>query len=324
MAKIDLCAQRASRRFRRAFTLIELLVVIAIIAILVGLLLPAVQKVREASYRAKCQNNLKQWALAMHNFHDVNGRLPPGATNNDTTHHTVRQTWVRFVWPYIEQQNLTNKDDPTQPFYVPPCTVVYTLNGLTGVDVPLYYCPSDTLGADQDQVTSAQGGYDRRRGNYVINWGTIKYDTAPKPTDPSAPFAHLKGNRATPRVTKIGDITDGTSNTLLMSETLRAWSHEDNDWRGDIQNDDGVFKFMAITTPNSSSPDVVNWAIPNNDPLMPVTTAGSEYSAARSRHPGGVNVTLCDGSVRFVSNTINLATWQALSTMNGSEVVGDF
>src|SRR6267378_3201424 len=108
-----------NRRSSRGFTLIELLVVIAIIAVLVGLLLPAVQKVREASYRAKCQNNLKQWSLAMHNFHDVNGHLPVGATNNSDTRHTVRQTWVRFVWPYIEQQNLTNKDDPKQPFYVP-------------------------------------------------------------------------------------------------------------------------------------------------------------------------------------------------------------
>ena len=108
----------------------------------------------------------------------------------------------------------------------------------------------------------------------------------------------------------------------MMSETLAAWSQADNDWRGDIQNDDGVFKFMTLLTPNSSAPDVVNWAIPNNDPLMPVSTAGLEYSAARSRHTGGVNASLCDGSVRFVSNSISLGTWEALGTMNGGEVVG--
>ena len=326
MARFPCPTQRASRRLRRAFTLIELLVVVAIIAILIGLLLPAVQKVREASYRAKCSNNLKQWALAMHNFHDVNGRLPIGATDNNDTLHTVRQTWVRFLWPYIEEGNLTAKDDLTKPFYVPPCTVPYTLNGLCGAYVPLYYCPSD-IGADQDLPTQQ---YDRRRGNYVINWGSFKYhssgvaETQPPPAA-SAPFAHLKGDRSRPRTTKIGDITDGTSNTLLVSETLKSWSHDDNDWRGDIQNDDGVFKFMTVTTPNSTAPDVVNWAIPNGDPLMPVTTAGTlQYSAARSRHAGGVNAALCDGSVRFYSKDIAQATWQALGSMNGGETTSDF
>ena len=108
----------------------------------------------------------------------------------------------------------------------------------------------------------------------------------------------------------------------MLSETLMAQSHDDNDWRGDIQNDDGVFKFMTLLTPNSSAADVVNWAIPTNDPLMPVSTAGSQYSAARSRHTGGVNTAMCDGSIRFVSNSVSLATWQALGTMDGGEVPG--
>jgi prepilin-type N-terminal cleavage/methylation domain-containing protein/prepilin-type processing-associated H-X9-DG protein len=296
---------------RRGFTLIELLVVIAIIAILIGLLLPAVQKVREAAARIKCQNNLKQWGLAMHNYHDSNGALPVGARNNP------RQAWPMYLWAYIEQSALAQKNNLAQPFYVPPGTIGGTLNGLCGAKVPQYYCPSD-LGADLD---SPNAYYQRRRGNYVVNWGNARYDRAP-PTA-TAPFAHLNGNRSTPQLTRITDITDGTSNTLMMSETLMAWSHDDNDWRGDIQNDDGVFKFMTLLTPNSSAADVVNWAIPNHDPLMPVNTAGAEYSAARSRHTGGVNAALCDGSVRFVSNSISLGTWQALGTMNGGEVIGN-
>jgi len=301
----------SSQSARRGFTLVELLVVIAIIGILVALLLPAVQAAREAGRRTQCTNSLKQWALSMHNHHDTLKRLPFGACNNP------RQTWVMYLWPYIEQTTLSNKNDVTQHFYLPPCTIAGTLNGLCGARVDAYYCPSDS-GSDLTVST-----YQRRRGNYAVNWGPTMYDTAPAPTA-GAPFAHINGNRSKPLMVTLALITDGTSNTLLMAEQLMAKSSNDDDWRGDIHNDDGVFKFMTITTPNSAAPDVVNWAIVDNDPRMPVTTAGTQYTAARSRHPGGVNVSMCDGSVRFVSNTILLATWQALSTSSNGETVSDF
>lgn len=323
---------------RRGFTLIELLVVIAIIAILIALLVPAVQKVRDSASRAQCQNNLKQWTLAFHNFHDVYKKLPPGATNNSPVKpvkiepQTFRRTWVMFVWPYIEQDNLGRKVDWSKPFFVAPATIPGTLDGLTGAKVALYYCPVDT-GVDLTDHPNFQ----RRRGNYVINWGNSRYGQKPQPVA-RAPFSHIDGLRYRPRPTRLSDISDGTANTLMMSETLMAHSKKDNDWRGDIQNDDGVFRFHTSLTPNSTAPDIMQgplnrWAQtatgspPNADPMMPVAIGArnDQVAAARSRHSGGVNVTLCDGSVRFVRNGVPLNLWMALGTMNGGETIsGDF
>ncbi len=286
--------------------------VIAIIAILIALLVPAVQKVREAAARTQCNNNLKQWALAMHGYHDTFKQFPPGERSGP------RQTWVMYLWPFIEQANLSRQINlKTQDFYTPPCTIGNTMNGLCGEKVPLYYCPSD-FGANLD---SSSAYYQRCRGNYVVCFGQHHQD-ANEPQFPLGMFGEIAGHRGNPQLVKMASITDGTSNTLMMSEYLMAWSHDDNDWRGDILNDDGTNHFMTFTTPNSSTPDVVNWAITNNDPLMPVSTAGSEFNAARSRHTGGVNASMADGSVHFFSSNITLATWQALGSMNGSEPIG--
>jgi prepilin-type N-terminal cleavage/methylation domain-containing protein/prepilin-type processing-associated H-X9-DG protein len=304
------------RKVRGGFTLIELLVVIAIIAILIGLLLPAVQKVREAAARTKCQNNLKQWALATHNYHGAYGKLPPGHNSNP------RHTWVPYLWPFIEQQNLAAiAGNPDQMvFYAAPAMINYTMNGPTGALVSQYRCPSD-FGSNLDDTTQE---YCRARGNYVVNWGPNGIDYG-APAVPNAPFGDLNNNPATPQLTTLLGILDGTSNTLMMSECLMPPSHDDDDWRGDFLNDEGEFCFSSLVTPNSSSPDLIDsgWYVPNTDPLMPAATASTQqYYAARSRHLGGVNVAMCDGSVRFVANSVSLSTWKAASTAIGGDTLG--
>jgi prepilin-type processing-associated H-X9-DG protein len=173
-------------------------------------------------------------------------------------------------------------------------------------------------------VDQTSGYYQRRRGNYVVNWGNYVYGYPLKILD-EAPFSHVKGDRSNPRKTEFADITDGLSNTLLMSECLRAWSADDNDWRGDIHNDDGEFRFHTRLTPNTTAPDVFQsgWFRPTGDPKMPAVAGSAQVCAARSRHSGGVNAALCDGSVRFVIDEIHLDTWKALGSMNGNEIGAD-
>ena len=125
----------------------------------------------------------------MHLFHDTHGELPIGSRNNP------RQTWVMHLWPFIELTSLDGLNDTTMAFYVPPGTIGGTLDGLTGQHVPFYYCPSD-IGSDQ-----TQGNYQRRRGNYVVNWGNSRYGENPVP-EGKAPFSHVDGNRSKPRETR--------------------------------------------------------------------------------------------------------------------------
>ena len=296
---------------RRGFTLIELLVVIAIIAVLIALLLPAVQAAREAARRIQCTNNLKQFGIALHNYHDVHGRFPNGVLGRDPTTGLYpagtpyRQPFCVAVMPFIEQGTIFSSYNAALVFNVAD-------NSTTRLAViSTYNCPSDT-----PVVFNNPTPLDNK-GNYGVNWGPTTFLTTPAN---AGTFGIGYGAR-------LADVTDGSSNTLAMMEMLQTPSPLNGalDRRGRIWNDDmSCYQISALLPPNSKLPDV---GICGTDPgrNMPCTNDSSNNPrtftmAARSRHPGGVNSLLCDGSVRFFKDSVAVVTWQALSTRSGGEV----
>jgi prepilin-type N-terminal cleavage/methylation domain-containing protein/prepilin-type processing-associated H-X9-DG protein len=330
----------------RGFTLIELLVVIAIIAVLIALLLPAVQAAREAARRASCVNNLKQFGLAMHNYHDTVGTFPIGAmgirgpipVNNGgfypdgTPAANHRRTWAFMILPYMEKSAMFQAINFSLPFNPPTGAANNTISEIL---IPGFSCPSDPTVNQIDQNN-------RREGNYVVNWGNSNWAQ-----NMFAAYNPFVGNRAVPgnpvpflgapftmdRSFGVQNITDGTSNTLLMAEVIIGATQPTNlyEHRGDIYNDDyNCFMFMAYTPPNSQIPDWIangycRYPYLTNPPCSPpngtTTAAQNTYNASRSYHPGGVNALLADGSVRFSKNTISYTVWRALSSTTGGEVV---
>ncbi len=321
-----------STRSRSGFTLIELLVVIAIIGILIALLLPAVQKVREAANRIKCDNNLKQLALAMHNHHDTKGTLPfgtrllptesprhpelgdPGAWYDD-------HGWYSQMAPFIEQDNWGKLIDYELSFSNPKNDPARRHM------IPLFACPSD-VGLQQNEWLSDT--WARVRGNYVVNFGNTNYGQR------SIGGAHglqFKGAPFTFKIPqKFSEITDGLSNTLMMSECIVITQSDERYWGGplsDFSTSLGGQAFEGYLTPNSTTsdsearliPPVEDWNGNNINPI-PVGDTLVQIFAARSKHPNGVNASMCDGSVHFFTNGVTWDVWQALTSAQGGEPVG--
>jgi prepilin-type N-terminal cleavage/methylation domain-containing protein/prepilin-type processing-associated H-X9-DG protein len=337
---------------RRAFTLIELLVVIAIIAVLIGLLVPAVQKVREAASRIRCANNLKQLGLAMHNYEGTTTHLPAAF------HADVPPAWAGlppyfFSWsaladlnPYLEQTAIYNAMDLSQPIYVPPNFNISPGNQFAVSQVvKLFLCPSDKM----QPVSAAYGESIIGPTNYAVCVGSGTTNGGP----PFGSPLNSDGMFMAKDPLRITDVMDGTSNTAMMSESLLGDGPENASGPTIPGSPQTVYAYTGFGVPisdatcaaaqlwNISNRRGFMWAsgemrcasynhyYPPNAPQCDCVTndlttyTSMAFRAARSRHPGGVNVLLGDGSVHFVSQSISLNTWRALSTRAGGEVLGN-
>ncbi|MCX7701131.1 MAG: DUF1559 domain-containing protein [Gemmataceae bacterium] len=342
---------------RAAFTLIELLVVIAIIAVLIGLLLPAVQRVREAAARAKCQNNLKQLGLALHHHHDSFGHFPPGLTVKGTDNLEMG-TFSGFILllPYLEQENWFRQWDPKQLWYLPPN------DRIVGVEVKVFYCPSNRDGGTVDmtylRLLSGRPIPDPAATDYLLCKGANAALCERTQTPPAGRGPFDVNTR-----TRLSDVRDGSSSTFAIGEgagnnarfRLRDWYHDtqpstnlrpgqsgliDQSWSCGptataALNSLGTLhgSSLGVTALRGGHPEPFDE--PMNNPLaLPAfdfnqgcvnagTTPGTYdmFPGFRSLHSGGCHFLFCDGSVRFVRETIQPATYRALSTIAGGEVV---
>ncbi len=326
---------------RRGFTLIELLVVIAIIAVLIALLLPAVQAAREAARRLQCTNNMKQLGLAFQNYHDARGSFPTG--------YNSYNVWGPLVMmlPYIEQSNLFNGLNFSLPYNANGAanrSVGGVNTSITFATINAFLCPSDP-----DRLSSAESHL-----NYVCCMGSDVYGN-----NAQSQWNGVFVSPSAGRPSTLASLTDGTSNTIGASERVKGIGANSSTFDGlrpsssfasnmaSTVNASGVSPQAAYTAckntrgPSSSafasggdplggywtdaepSQEMYNHVMTPN--LWSCSTNTTNYngvaSSASSRHSGGVNATMMDGSVKFIKDSVNPTTWWALGTKGGSEVV---
>jgi prepilin-type N-terminal cleavage/methylation domain-containing protein len=300
-----------SGRPRSAFTLIELLVVIAIIAILIGLLLPAVQKVREAAARMQCSNNLHQIGLALHSYEGAHGKLPPGYVSRTPSLNDENLGpgwgWATHILPHVEQDNLFRQINLNVDILDPAHAAVRV------TPLKVFRCPSDTpANGDTWEAVGPSGPLGRLAfANYVACGGT--FEVSGFPDDNTGTFLRNKGFRIT-------DVTDGSSNTLFVTERVSKRSPMTT-WVG------------ALTGAHNPP---LNPAYEDEEPQTFILTQTGELDEARtpnnplghvedsaSNHTGGVMGLFGDGSVRFIRNSITPAAWVGVGTRTGGEVPGD-
>ncbi len=335
----------ADRCRRSAFTLVELLVVIAIIGGLIALLLPAVQAARETSRRIQCANNLRQLGLATFNFESARKRLPEGSTSQAnpasaaTPHSFYRWSALAHLTPYLEQSNIYNTLDLSLPLY--DANLAVTPRNAVGVSLvaPIFLCPSD-------QRKAVATGFGPT--NYAACTGSG--------LDGGEPF-NTDGVFYVNSQTRLADLTDGASNTALFAESTLGDGPE-NLADADLADPRTMYAFsFAAPLTDAACGAAVQWNVtqrrgfswangeyrcalynhylPPNSPRfdcmsarltgdISVRYAPYGWRAARSNHPGGVQVLLGDGSCRWIADGISPITWTALATKSGDEPLGAF
>jgi prepilin-type N-terminal cleavage/methylation domain-containing protein len=316
---------RANRK--SGFTLIELLVVIAIIAVLIALLLPAVQQAREAARRSQCKNNLKQLGLAFHNYHEVYGVFPNGS-DNATNYH---MGWAPKIFPQIDEANRWNamvvlSPNPLQilmpwRFDSAPHMGATTLWG----PVPVLACPSSPLGNTSPDIVNTLLPW-------IVGQGALHYRACNGPAEylgnPSDGVAFQWGNTGILHPnssTRMADVVDGSSNTILLGESSSSltWTTANKQgWMGIQPWTWGTYYYSPGTNGTNARLTLDSKTI-----RYPINFKGSfnnNDTPYTSAHVGGAHFLLTDGAVRFISENISLTTLKSLGTRNTGEVVGEF